>query len=244
MEYISRTAHSRPGLSQEQALKALQGDPRFVPGTRIVSLKKQANRWVAKLEIPKEAVFPPKKDEDEDDEKSPLAEALDEGPDSDSDDDDSDDDDSDGNTDSDDSDPLDLEDKPEEEGKDESEKGELSEVLSLLHQITEALGIGKGLAEDGPPSGPKPPTPPPGGPGAGPSAPPKPKPSPRRDTPPGVSPMIGFSNKRVATFTATAEDDGTTIKQAKAELEELYSPYKVQQIKSQDGKLHALMSLR
>ncbi len=255
-----KVVRSRPGLSQEQALLSLQNHPEYKVGTQIKSMVRQANRWVATILEPKEAVFPPKAPDEEksDEEESPLAEAIEDSAD-DSDDSDSEDKEKKGPE-------LDLKsDEKDDEGEPKAEaKGELGEVLQLLHEIIDGLGISppgveKGLGA-GPeaPVGPKPGPPPPGGPGAGPGAggPPPPGPGgakgapgkmrPLRDVPPGANPISGFSStQRVASFTATADDDGTmTIKQAKAELETAYPPYKVKQLRRSNGQLHALLSIR
>lgn len=66
MEFTSRTLTSEPGLSQEEALTTLQEHPLFKAGTRIASIRRQGNRWVVKLLEPKIAgPFPPSGDEEE-----------------------------------------------------------------------------------------------------------------------------------------------------------------------------------
>lgn len=69
LNYLERTVRSAPNLSQEDALDSLQSHPNFRPGTKIASLRRRGERWVATLHIPKTAGgFPPGGDE------------LDEGP--------------------------------------------------------------------------------------------------------------------------------------------------------------------
>lgn len=55
MQYITRTVKSSKGLSQQDALLALQSHPQFKPGTRIASIYNQGGYWVAKLMEPKTA---------------------------------------------------------------------------------------------------------------------------------------------------------------------------------------------
>lgn len=63
MTYIERKVRSAPGLSQEQALESLQSHPNFRGGTKIASLRRRGDRWVAQLLVPKTAgEFPPSDD--------------------------------------------------------------------------------------------------------------------------------------------------------------------------------------
>lgn len=178
MEYIKRTVRSKPGLSQEDALSSLQEHPQFRVGTKISSIRRRSNRWVAELLEPKTAEFPPGDDDGTDAvPKAPKAEESADGFDGpdDSGDDGSDDGAPEGP-------PSDGEDG---EHKDRGgEKGELKQVLHMLQGITEALGItpdpaagdmggpddmGPGM---GGPGGPPPGGPPHGGPGGPPMPPP------------------------------------------------------------------------
>lgn len=59
MNYESKTLRSRPGLSQEEALSALQSHPLFKQGTRIQSIRKRGKIWVAEVLEPVTAAFPP-----------------------------------------------------------------------------------------------------------------------------------------------------------------------------------------
>lgn len=250
MEYITRTVESRAGLSQEEALASLQDHPQFKAGTKIKSIRQHQDHWVAKLLEPKVAEFPPQENDDDDDdddsEDGPEVEVKAAPSDSEGDSEDSGDD-------SGDSKPPFAKEGPDVEPELEA-KGELGEVLGILHQIVEALGIGKpdglpgvdeafgeapGPAAGGPPH--KGPGRPPGtgapkAPGAGPAG------RPLRDVPPGTNPMSGFA-KTIPSFTATTEES-LSVKEAKADLEKTFEGYRVKQIKRQDGKLHALLSIR
>lgn len=74
MEYTPRTVRSRPGLTQEEALVALQSHPSYRHGTRIASIRRRGDRWVADLLEPKFAAeddFGPAGDDDADDAPAP-----------------------------------------------------------------------------------------------------------------------------------------------------------------------------
>jgi hypothetical protein len=240
------------GLSQEQALEGIQSHPKFKVGSVIKSIRQKQDRWEVRLLEPKTAAPPPfpPKDDEESDGPSAVEEAP-EAPDEDG--DSADEEDS----------PSDSSDGPPSDKK-PKEGGEIKEVLTLLHTLLDALGLGAG--PEGPDAGP--PAPPPGppgaagapehggarpgagrppGPGAGGGAPTRPM----RDVPPGANPIAGFASARdmaaqIPSFTAAADDDGkTTVKQAKAELDAIYSPYyKVKQLKQANGKMLALLSVR
>jgi hypothetical protein len=249
MKYITKSVQSRPGLTQEEALATLQSHPQYKAGTIIKSIRPKQNRWVASLLEPKVAEFPPG-DDDDDDDSEEVVEI--EGP------EESDDSDDDGDSEGGPPKPKppfgDKEEGP--EGPDElgEDKGELGELLGLLHAIAEKLGIGApdeglGLDEELPIDGP--PAPPHKGPGRPPGpggAPPGPKPGPggtsqRPGLPPGANPLAGFASA-IPSFTASS-DEPMTVKEAKADLEKVYPGYKVKQMKrDQQGKLHALMSNR
>jgi len=55
MHYTTQIAKSAPGLTQHEALLALQNNRNFKPGTKIASIHNQAGHWVAKLMVPKTA---------------------------------------------------------------------------------------------------------------------------------------------------------------------------------------------
>lgn len=80
MNYIERKVRSAPGLSQEQALESLQTHPNFRPGTKLASLRRRGDRWVAVLQVPKTSAFPPS-DDGGGEEGPPKKPAPDEGPD-------------------------------------------------------------------------------------------------------------------------------------------------------------------
>lgn len=79
MQYVSRTVRSAPGMSQEQALTALQNHPQFRAGTKIASIRRRGKVWVAELLEPKTAGdFPPSDDSGSDSESSePKSESSD-----------------------------------------------------------------------------------------------------------------------------------------------------------------------
>lgn len=253
MDYTKRTVRcSSVGISRDQARNSLENSDKFVTGSEILSLTKSGSKWVAVLLQPKTAEFPPPKDDDTDSEsKPPQFEDVDSGPEDDS-----------PEKDEGDSEGPESDEKPSDSGdKPKSEKAELGELVSLIHQIADHLGLGADPAapgaEDGPMPGPDgPPLPPP--PGA-PDGPPhggpggagdpqivlhktKLKPG---DVGPGQLPIgaPAFSSTqeaplhRMASFDAFDDDAQKSIKQAKAELEEMYGPhgFKVRQIKRVEG---------
>jgi hypothetical protein len=255
MLYSKRTVRcAARGLSREEAKLSLEHQ---FAGSEVLDVKRRGDKWVATLLEPKTAEFPPKDDEDTDAPPEPKAESDDEGP-------------KDSSSESDDSPKSDgppKGDKPPGKG---GEKAEIGAVLDLLTAIADKLGIAPPGAVPGaedPLSPDGPPPPPPGPPGAG--GPPggpddgvggpghqeivhrtKLKPG---DTPPGVTPIgapaFASSNlSRMASFDAFDDTPGKSIKQAKAELEELYGPhgFKVRQIKRVEGgrRLAAKLSRR
>lgn len=242
MQFESKTVRSRPGLTQEEALKSLQESKTFKPGTRIAAIRRRGDRWIADLLEPKLAEFPPAKDDSgSDDGGSSSDDAAPEfgGP-------------------EDSAEPDDGGDSPDEgEGDDEgSEKHELTEALTLLHSIADALGIAPpdaGLEGDpndpgagGPPGldGPPPPHgaggPP--APGAGPVVP--------GPTPVGAPAFSSVNHEakcatcqdiagKTRTMTASMHDPEGLVKAAGAvaDLEATYGPhgYKVAQL-TRDGE--------
>lgn len=216
MEYTSRTVTSAPGLSQEEALTTLQEQPLFKAGTRIASIRRQGNRWIAKLLEPKIAgPFPPSGDEEEEESGPPKppesedpAEAEEDGPPE--------------------GDEGGEEGGPPKPGGDKGgEKADIGQLLHLVTQICDALGIAPspegmggpdalGPGPDGPGGPPMPPHggppgmggPPPHGPHGGPppgggAAPPRPMKLKPGEVPmkPGVTPIgsPAFSSVHEAT---------------------------------------------
>lgn len=55
MDYTTRIVKSASGLTQSEALLALQSHRQFQPGTKIASVHNQGGHWVAKLLVPKTA---------------------------------------------------------------------------------------------------------------------------------------------------------------------------------------------
>lgn len=233
-------------LSKEEARESLA---RQFTGSEILELHRRGDKWVATLLMPKQAEFPPKDDDDgeEKSESKPKSEG-----------------DSEGSADSGASEGPPKADKPPVPGEEGPGPGglehTLAELSTLVHAIADHMGIGPGPdvgvpgAED-PMAPPGPPMPPPAGP---PGAPPishqeithktKLKPG---DTPPGVTPIgsPAFSSiQRMASFDAFDDTPGKSIKEAKAELEELYGPhgFKVRQIKRVENgtRLAAKLSRR
>lgn len=158
---MTRQMKSKPGMKRQDALLSLQRSARTT-GEEIVDFFPHAGRWVAELQ--KIAEFPPSDDESTEEPKE-EPEAKPEGPPSDSEEGD------DGAS----ADSSDGEDKfpgaekskaqgP--EGEKGEEKGELRELLSLIHQIADKMGIvpggghDEGMVPGGPgPAGPPPPVP-------------------------------------------------------------------------------------
>lgn len=168
MEFTKRTLRSKPGLTQEQALDSLQSAPSFNPGTKIASIRRRGDRWVADLLEPKTAgPFPPKEDDSSDDEapkppedseggssdessEDPIAELATDGP------------------------PK----PPGEEGDKKDDEGGGGTEDKILHVLTQILHALSGGAPEGGLGGPDdlgpgaggPPAPPPhGGPAGGPA---------------------------------------------------------------------------
>jgi hypothetical protein len=148
-----RTVKSKPGLSHREALLSLQRHARTT-NEEITSFVHQGGRWVAQLQ--RIAEFPPPKDEGSDEPKEPKGPPAD---------DESDDEAPEGP-------PIPGDDEGGEspvpsakdqgpEGEKGEEKGELRNLLSLVHQIADKLGIvpeghqDKMMGDDGP-AGPPP----------------------------------------------------------------------------------------
>jgi hypothetical protein len=257
MLYTKRTVRcAARGLSREEAKLSLEHQ---FAGSEVLDVKRRGDKWVATLLEPKTAEFPPKGDDEDTDAAPPKAEG-------------SDSEDSPPSEDGDKGESPPKGDKS--EGKPKGgEKAELGAVLDLLSAIADKLGIVPPGAVPGaedplsPDGGPPPPPPGPpgaGGPPGGPEGPgvggaghqeivhrTKLKPG---DTPPGVtpigSPAFASTNQlsRMASFDAFDDTPGKSIKQAKAELEELYGPhgFKVRQIKRVESgrRLAAKLSRR
>lgn len=259
MKYVATTIESPRGLSQEQALLALYDHPKFKAGTKIASVRQLGDRWVIKALEPKTAEFPPSEDDDDDESPAPEEAPEESG-------DESGDDSGDDSEDSGDS-PFppkgDSEGGPEGKPEKPSVETQLAEITSILHQVTQALGIGgpdAGLGPEGPIDGPPGPPPPPehghGGarPGAGhPPGPSGPAAKPVHDIPPGASPIAGFASVReasqhVPSFKVSSENTFESLSQAATDLTDVYGPhYKVKQarwIDHKGGRVSALLSVR
>lgn len=260
MKYVKRTVRSQPGLSQEQALLALQSQPEFTPGTRIASIRRKENYWVASILQPKVAAPPPAFADDGESDGPPVDDApSDEAPDDEAPTDEPDGDEG-----------LDIDGPPsDDEGKPKDKKGEKGdkegEILSLLHTIIDALGLDAGPEGMGGPDalgpdagGPAaPPAPhhgpgaggPPKGPGAGPGRPMKPGEAPPGATPVGAPAFASVADQitaqmrplvgRSAQITLKAPQSfgvGNAVKVAKTAAEPL--GYGIKQAKkTDDGKI-------
>lgn len=249
MEHIATNPNRR--ISQKEALQQLYAHPEFPADGRVVSISRVKGLWEAVIETPdtvKQAAPPAFLDEEgpgTDDDAAPEAPKPDDGPPSDdapepdapSDDEDSDD-------------------KPKDEKK--SEKVEIADVLNLVKQIAEAVGVKTdALGEDGEakdalddliaPDGPDGPPHP-----DGPPAPPPPAakgphgaPHPMHpgDAPPGTIPVgaPSFASTqepphplvgKAAEFVVRNEAFTGSLKDAEREINDLYNPwgYKVTQM--------------
>lgn len=155
----TRSVVSKPGMKQEEALISLQRQAR-ANDEEITSFRRRGSRWVA--ELTKIAEFPPSDDEEKPEPDAPEPAESDEEPKGESESDE-------GSEDSDKSEkkpPIPGGSKAQgPEGEKGEEKGELRELLSLVHQIADKLGLSPGGPEDSPlPGGPEPVGPPPPGP--------------------------------------------------------------------------------
>jgi hypothetical protein len=237
MEYISKTVRcNEPGLTQEQALASLYSH--YGEDIRVSSVKRRGDSWVVAFKH-KVAEFPPKKDEAESADEGggeETAPPSDEG--------------SGGG-------PTDLPAEPGVDGPpsdgegDKKEKPE-AEILHLLHEIAQALGVSGGLEDKLPPEGEQPGPLPPGPDaamdmGAGPDGPPMGGPGlppaakkPTKLKPGEVLPSqtaVGspaFASKQAATITVESDKvDPRSYKasQAQAELEGAFPGYRVKQMK-------------
>lgn len=257
MDYTKRRVSCRAkGLSKEEAAESLVRSQKYA-NAEILSLNKEQGRWVATILVPKTAApppFPPKDDDSDPEETTPPK--SEESPEE-------------GDEPSPDGPPSDESEGDAEKPKPKGEKGELGELLSLVHEIAQKLGIGGPPevpgAGDGPMPGPAAPPPPPGA--GGPAAPSgakgglggsklKPGEVPNK---PGVVPVGapafastngagGYDLSRVGSFDAFDDTPGKSIKEAREELEALYGPhgFKVRQIKRVENgtRLAAKLSRR
>ena len=226
MDRFARTIESRPGLTQEEALKSLQSHPEFKLGTIIESIKPRGNFWVAKLSEPKVAAEFPFGDDDSDDDSD---DSSDEAPSSDSEDSD------------DSSDEAPKPPKSNDSGdSDKGEKSEIKELLDIVQAIADKLGIAPDLPNleedapigDVPPGPPEGPPPAPKGPGAGAGHPAPARP--QKDIPPKAAPLTGFASEAKAgnlpSFEVETKAD-ISIKEAKLDLNNEFPQYKVKQIR-------------
>lgn len=232
MDYIPRFVKSKPGLSQERALRSLQDHKDFVDGTKIAGIRREGQVWVAKILEPVTAAEDDLPSDDDVEIGPPPSEDKPEPPKP---------------------EPSEDEEKVEEGKEHENkEEGKLNHIEGLLKKIVDALGIDDG-EDGGLPKGPPDDLsmdmgPGPGGPPGGPAdrLPKKEKLKPG-DVPPGVTPIgaPSFSSVQKQTSTLFASAEGILpIKQAREELDNLHAPYKVKEIKHQNGNTYALLSLR
>jgi hypothetical protein len=240
-------------LSKDEAKASIA---RQFKDSELLELRRRGDKWVATLLMPKKAEFPPSDDDDTEEKKPPKddSESLDDGPSDDSPFPPEPDDDA-------------GEGGPEGPGEGKGEKPEIAalhELTSLVHAIADKLGIvpmgGEAPgAMDGAPLPPPPGPPGPEGPGGGGPAPQevihrtKLKPG---EAPPGATPIgsPAFAHveaaqlARMQSFDAFDDTPNKTIKQARAELEKLYSPhgFRVRQIKRVENgtRLAAKLSRR
>lgn len=255
-------------LSREEARESLTSQ---FTDSEILDLKRRGDKWVATLLMPKEAEFPPKKDDDdagskeEGDGGSEKSEGKDDS----------------SKSDGDGGEGPPKADKPPHPGQAAGGlEHAVAELTTMVHAIAEAMGVAPAPAvpgaddmgmEGGPmPDGPPPPHGHPGGPEGGggpPGGPPGGGPPGHQeivhrtkmhpgDTPPGVTPIgaPAFSSvhtaqlQRVASFDAFDDTPNKSVKVAKEELEALYGPhgFKVRQIKRVENgqRLAAKLSRR
>lgn len=265
MEFTTRTVRSATGLTQEEALTSLQSHPNYRAGSKVASIRRRGDRWVADILEPKTAgPFPPSGGGDEesgppsDEAPSDDAPEKDEGGDEESSPDEGGGDD-----------PLGL--GGDEGGDEEGAKPDAeTQILHTLQQILHALqggpptgGMG-GPDELGPgaagPGGPPPhagPGRPPGPPGAGAGAGPAPhagRPMRPGEAPPGSTPVgapaFASLQAKVAavagkkrSFKITAPPHMSNISQVVSAVNAAANPhgYKVEQVRRIDGQLAALV---
>jgi hypothetical protein len=237
-------------MTKEAARKSLE---KQFEDAEVLDLKRIGDRWSATLLEPKQAEFPPSKDDDSDSDGGPPPFTEDK------------------DSDSDDSADSDAPDGPpsdggEGDGPPKEKKGEGAElhaVLDLLGAIADKLGVMPGPGASGaddpsmmppPPPGPAGPPMPHGGPGGGNELVHRTKLKPG-ETPPGGTPIgaPAFAStktdlSRLASFDAFDDTPNKSIRQAKEELEALFGPqgFKVRQIKRVEGgrRLAAKLSRR
>jgi hypothetical protein len=241
-------------LSREQARDSLE---RYFDNSEIVSLQRRGSEWVATLMVPHVAADNPFSDDSADSDGPPVPDSKPKG--------DSDSDDS-GDSDSPSSDGPPKAKDGDDKGP-ESPKGELAEVVTILHAIADKLGLGPGDPMGGDPmAGPMdgPPGPPPGPPGAPPAGPPgdqkqhvvheralKPGEAAPGTTPIGAPAFASVNSAKLArmqSFDAFDDTPGKSIRQAKEELEQQFGPlgFQVRQIKRVENgqRLAAKLSRR
>ncbi len=241
MEYTSRTVRSNePGLTQEQALRSLYSH--YGDTIRIASVKRRGDSWVVRFDQ-RTAEFPPKDDDEED---NPIPSGKQEKPGTPPDSAPSDDA-------GDGEDALGPDDGPGPDDGDGDSKGPEAEVLHLLHEIAQALGISGGLDDKMPPEGdmggPPPPGPgddmggpdmggPPAGPGGPPGAAPK-KPTKLRpgevlpnQTPIGA-PAFASTKRTIEVESGQVDPREVRASQAEADLNEQFGAqgFTVRQLK-------------
>lgn len=261
MEFTTRTVRSAAGLTQEEALTSLQSHPQYRAGTKIASIRRRGDHWVADLLEPKTAEFPPSGDEGGESEESAPPSDDEGGSDESKDSEDSGSDSPESGD-----DPLGL-------GGDEGGEGEgggdtEGQILHTLQQILHALqggppmggmggpdDLGPGLDAGGPPphAGPgRPPkapgagAPPMGG-GAG--RPMKPGEAPPGSTPVGAPAFASLQAKVAAvagvkrSFKITAPPHMSNVSEVVASVNAAAIPYgyKVEQVRRIDGRLAALV---
>jgi hypothetical protein len=252
MEFVTRTAtHPNPRISKDDAEKALLEHPALKPGSIIAGIERVNNHWVAKIKEPvneKTAAPPAFLDDGED---KPPTEPSESKPETDT-------------PSSDDDGPEDSEDKSDDgDDKDDGDgdkEPSISDVLDLVKQIAEKVGVPAEGPGDEHPAGPEdllegppldgPPSEPalPKGPAAGPAAA-----KPKRPVKPGeqlpgsgVTPVgaPSFSNVqnpfpqfigKVATFDVH-DDTDKPLKEAVAELNELVAPHDYAVTQVREGK--------
>jgi hypothetical protein len=231
---------SHKGLNEQEAVASLKCSDKFHPDFEILSTNQlKDGTWLATILEPKLASppFPPNNDNEESDgpEKSPEApdqEDSDDSPMGDS---------------GDESSPVpEKKGPPKEKSDKEGEKGEISEVLGLLHQLVQALIPGPGPMPGG---GPTPPGPPMGG--LPPGAPHiqevihkrslKPGEAPPGGTPMGAPAFASISNLRALAANseelfAYASGNNTSLAAAHADLNKQINPlgFRVHQLARED----------
>lgn len=136
MEFISKPVIcNRPGLTQEEALESLY--ERYGESIRVASVRQRGGLWSATILVPKTAEFPPGGGESDSDDSGSEGPPKDDAG-----------DDSDSGSDSDSSDGGPPDGPPKGEGE-HGKGGTEHQILSILHEIAQALGVGGGMPGDG-----------------------------------------------------------------------------------------------